>query len=101
MSVPFTPNKGDRFHVTFKPRERVINDLAGGMFTEAKVVKSQDRSYCDDIFECAGCDETVVVGKFLTRGPSGDIRVFRFTDCTFTPVGPDVVESLGLGEHQA
>lgn len=98
MSTKFKPNKGDRFYVSFKPMERVINDF--GFLAEATVVKQVDRSYCDDIFECLGSDDVLIVGQHLIRtGLAAETPLrFRISDCTFDPVGPEVIEALGLGE---
>lgn len=98
MTAPFKPNKGDRFYVSFKPIGRVINDM--GFFAEATVVKHVDRSYCNEVFECIGCDDTLIVGKLLTRdGLTADRPIrLRISECTFAPVGPEVIEALGLGD---
>lgn len=97
----FTPCKGDLFYIRLKPTKRVIGDsMFGGGLAEARVIDQQDNSYSDEVFECTGRDDYAVIGK--TRHGSayrGDKPVtFVQARCVFAPVGPEVVEALGIGQ---
>lgn len=87
----YTPMKGHMFTVTWQPVSRTSVDVFG---VATKVV-FVDRSYCDEVLECLGVDDHLVVGR-RTRcnSPGLDKVVLRRTEVTFHPVGPDVVNAL-------
>jgi hypothetical protein len=94
MSTAFTPDAGSFFYVEVLPYDRVIG---GGLFGgEATVIKQRDRSYGTDVFLCTARDDRMVVGKCATPSYSDGPRLFLRRECAFFPVGPDVVNALGL-----
>ncbi|MDR7094130.1 hypothetical protein [Hydrogenophaga laconesensis] len=91
----FIPAKGDFFYVEFKPWNRTV----GGFLSDTvEIVKEQDRSYRGDVFTCAGRDDHALVG---TRKASYASTVtFVHDEVTYYPVGPEVIEALGLSSEE-
>lgn len=90
----FTPRAGNHFYVKFKPFERIV---CTGLMDE-KVVMVQDNSYRDYVFECIATDDTHVVAKRVWNcfGHASSAQLFVKDQVTFMPVGPDVLDALGI-----
>ena len=87
----YIPSKGDFFYVQFKPWDRPI----GGFLSDTvEVVKQQDRSYMGDVFICVGRDDHALVGT-SDRSYTKNLT-FVHSDVTYYPVGPEVLQALGL-----
>ncbi|MGE0350028.1 hypothetical protein [Hydrogenophaga sp.] len=87
----FIPSKGDLFYVQFKPWDRPV----GGFLSDTvEVVKVQDRSYRGDVFTCKGRDDHAVVGE--RDAPYASIVTFVHDEVDYFPVGPEIIEALGL-----
>ena len=95
MNSKFIPSKGDFFYITFKPQTRVIS---AGLFSDVaeKVIQQQDRSHSGKVFECIGRDDHALIGI----KPSGDGYKYTFvlSEVMFFPVGPEVIQALGIVE---
>ena len=95
-ATTFTPDAGTLFYVrSTLIRERVVGGGLFGDSSTATVIKERDESYSGDIFECAGSDDTAVVGIRKTPG-YGDARkqVFKRDRWAFSPVGPEVASAM-------
>lgn len=93
----FVPSKGDFFYVSCKPRKRIIG---GGIFDVGvieKVVETQDRSYSGYVFQCMGRDDHALAAERRPKG-SGcmDNYTFVIAQYHFAPVGPEMMQALGL-----
>lgn len=98
----FVPSKGDYFYVSCKPRKKVIG---GGVFdigVAEKVVEIEDRSYSGYVFQCMGRDDYALAAE---RRPEGvgviDRCAFVIAHYNFAPVGPEMLQALGLSTPEA
>jgi hypothetical protein len=90
----FTPDPGTLFYVS--PRWF----LGGGDFFGGDVkerTRAKDRSYNDKVLRCVAFDERLVVGEIVYGSSYGDSkRVFLREEYEMFPVGPEVMQALGL-----
>lgn len=99
----FVPSAGTLFYVKSNGYDRVINtaEMQGYGAVQA-VIRTDDNSYCDDVFRALGADDTHVVGVRLTdKVPDRASKkiVFPRHQWKFAPVGPSVAAALGLVDH--
>lgn len=87
----FMPTKGDFFFVEFKPWDRAVGGLFSGT---VEVVKQQDRSYRGEVFTCLGRDDHALVGE--RKSSFCPIVTFVHDEVNYYPVGPEIIEALGL-----
>jgi hypothetical protein len=87
----FQPTAGMYFYVILNPFTRTSVDL-GGTVTAFKV---EDRSYRGDLLYCMAGDDHCVLAERVYGGRNygGPITLVR-ENCTFHPVGPEVLRSL-------
>lgn len=89
----FIPSKGDFFFVEFKPWDRTV----GGFLSDTvEVVKEVDRSYRGEVFTCKGRDDHALVGE--CKLSYARVVTFVHDEVNYYPVGPEIVEALGLLE---
>lgn len=98
MAAPFIPSKGDYFYCAVTPRR--ISTIVRKPFEESTVVDRviTDNSHKSCVFECLGRDDHAVVAvRVHGGGYCGDRKeLFQNYDYTYTPVGPEVVQALGI-----
>jgi hypothetical protein len=74
-------------------------DLKDGILVLAKS-KSKDRSYSEKVMRCIASDDRSVIAEVAWGQSFGkDPRMFNISEYAFSPVGPDVVNALGLNQE--
>lgn len=98
----FVPAKGDYFYTSCKPRKRIIG---GGIFdvgVAEKVVETQDHSYSGYVFQCMGRDDHALAAERRPKGAGFmDNYTFVIAQYNFAPVGPEMMQALGLSTPEA
>ncbi len=92
----FYPSEKDTlFYVTVREFSVASTDRNG----VTTLVKSVDRSYCDQIFKLMASDDYMVVALPVVGGYSTKPKLFKKQHHIFTPVGPEVAKVLGLHDE--
>lgn len=89
----YVPIRNDFFYVSIPARSKDVEQMDGTVTT----IVTEDRSYREDIFQAISFDDTHMLAKRVYGGWMNDKpHLFRKSDYVFSPVGPFILDSLGL-----
>ena len=100
----FIPDSDTLFYVSVRPR--TSPQWRADDFGDAHVknVLIEDRSFREDVFRCVARDSTHLVAKKVAGLGSSyweKPRLFFCSDYTFSPVGPEVAQALGITDSSS